>query len=118
MVRWNRTIRHGLWGVVLLASAQAAAQTLPTYDVRSGCQSSSQSIISSPQSASTCLRQEQEAHAQLERTWASFSSADRAECVGESSAGGFPSYADLQTCLQMSKDERAVRRKGRSTTGR
>lgn len=120
MVGWNRTIRHALWGLVLLAIPQAAVadQTLPTYDVRSGCQSSNQSIIGSPQSESTCLRQEQEAHAQLKKTWASFPNADRDECVGESSAGGFPSYADLQTCLQMSQDERALHRKNRSTTGR
>jgi hypothetical protein len=51
-----------------------------------------------------CVKSEMASRRQLMKQWSTFKPADRANCVGESTAGGFPSYTDLLTCLQMARD--------------
>jgi hypothetical protein len=107
-----------LWCSVLLAVPHAAAaqDRVPDYNVKPECQFT-QSVIPSPESEKQCLREEQAARVKLEQNWASYPSGDRAECVGESSTGGSPSYVDLLTCLEMTADARALQRKARATKG-
>ena len=103
--------------VLLAVPHPAAAQErVPDYNVKPECQFT-QSIIPSPESEKQCLREEQAARVKLEQNWSSYPSGDRAECVGESSTGGSPSYVDLLTCLEMTADARAMQRKARATKG-
>jgi len=104
--------RHFLLCAVLLAVPQAASagEGVPVYNVRPEC-NFTQSVIPSPESEKTCLREEQDARTKLEKNWASYADDDRSECVGESSSAGSPSYVDLLTCLEMSRDARALERK-------
>jgi hypothetical protein len=103
--------------VLLAVPHPAAAQeSVPDYNVKPECQFT-QSVIPSPESEQQCLREEQAARVKLEQNWASYPSGDRAECVGESSTGGSPSYVDLLTCLEMTADARALQRKARATKG-
>jgi hypothetical protein len=104
--------RHILWCAVLLAVPQAAsaAEGVPVYNVRPEC-NFTQSVIPSPESEKTCLREEQDARTKLEKNWASYADDDRSECIGESSSAGSPSYVDLLTCLEMNRDVRALERK-------
>ena len=51
-----------------------------------------------------CVKSEMAIRDQLVAQWSTFKASDRANCIGESTAGGFPSYTDLLTCLQMARD--------------
>jgi hypothetical protein len=41
---------------------------------------------------------------ELKTEWAQFSSADQTLCIGETTIGGFASYVELLTCLEMARD--------------
>jgi hypothetical protein len=51
----------------------------------------------------SCLKSEMAIRRQLVKQWSTFKPLNRANCVGESSAGGLPSYTGLLACLQMAK---------------
>jgi hypothetical protein len=51
----------------------------------------------------SCLKSEMAIRRQLLKQWSSFKSSNRLNCIGESSAGGLPSYTALLSCLQMAK---------------
>jgi hypothetical protein len=38
---------------------------------------------------------------QLQQAWTEFAGADKKTCVGETTIGGFASYVELLTCLEM-----------------
>ena len=44
---------------------------------------------------------EREARAQLEAQWGRFAESNRNVCVQQTYVGGYPSYDDVLTCLQM-----------------
>src|SRR3954468_18322771 len=48
-----------------------------------------------------CIRDEGQARAELQRQWAQFDPANRTSCVEETGIGGYPSYVEVMTCLQM-----------------
>jgi hypothetical protein len=52
----------------------------------------------------SCVTSEMAMREQLVKQWSSFKASDKANCIGEASAGGLSSYTDLMTCLQMAKD--------------
>ena len=52
-----------------------------------------------------CLRSEMAMRQRLARKWATYTADERANCIG-SETGGFASYSDLATCLQMAKRAR------------
>jgi hypothetical protein len=51
-----------------------------------------------------CSRDEAAALEQLKNGWARFVDTDRKACVGETTIGGFASYVELLTCLEMARD--------------
>ena len=51
-----------------------------------------------------CVNQELRIRNSLIKQWTTFSPESRRECVGEATAGGLSSYADLLTCLQIARD--------------
>jgi len=111
----RRAIHLAIVGALPLAwpCAAGAQDAVPVYNVKPECQFT-QSAVPSPENEKTCLREEQAARAKLEQKWASYPSADRQECVSESSTGGSPSYVDLLTCLEMTADARAMQRKNKA----
>jgi hypothetical protein len=52
----------------------------------------------------SCLKSEMAVRRQLIKQWSTFKPSNRASCIGESSAGGLPSYTGLLSCLQMAGD--------------
>ncbi len=52
----------------------------------------------------SCLKSEMAMRRKLVRQWPSFKPVNKANCIGEASAGGLPSYTGLLTCLQLAKD--------------
>jgi hypothetical protein len=47
------------------------------------------------------MNDEQKAKRQLAGQWSKFPAVSRASCTSQESIGGTPSYASLQTCLQI-----------------
>jgi len=58
------------------------------------------------QDLESCIKSEMAVRDQLVQQWSAFTATDKANCIGESTAGGLPSYTDLLTCLQMARDAR------------
>jgi hypothetical protein len=56
-----------------------------------------------------CVKSEQEVRNQVKEKWSSFSAADKKHCVALATTGGESSYTELLTCLEMSRDVRALR---------
>jgi hypothetical protein len=56
-----------------------------------------------------CLQSEQQVREQLKKAWSSFSTADKQHCVALAKTGGESSYTELLSCLEMSRDVRALK---------
>jgi hypothetical protein len=87
------------------------ADTVPHYDLNPVCRGIAQQggfdlepNGSARHDFKSCLKSEMAMRRQLVKQWSSFKPANKANCVGEASAGGLPSYTGLLTCLQMAKD--------------
>ena len=51
-----------------------------------------------------CVRDENDARKEIEPLWPQVSNADRNTCVSETTSGGYASYIELLTCLEMARD--------------
>jgi len=54
-----------------------------------------------------CIKSEMTMRHRLVRKWATYTPGEKTNCIG-SEAGGFASYTDLATCLQMAKQARKL----------
>ena len=63
----------------------------------------------------SCKRDEETARATLEKIWSQFDAADRQRCLSLTTLGGAPSYVELLTCVEMSRDVKSM--PDRSTDG-
>jgi hypothetical protein len=96
-----------LIGSHLLVAAPAA---VPSVDIGKTCQAATGVMSglmadSSPQrDLDVCLSSEQAARQQIIKDWATFSSAERTQCV--QSSVYLPSYVEWLTCLEMEKSVR------------
>jgi hypothetical protein len=52
----------------------------------------------------SCITSEMAVRRQLVKQWPTFKASNKANCIGENSAGGLSSYTGLLSCLQMAKD--------------
>jgi len=52
----------------------------------------------------TCMKSEMGIRHQLVKQWPTFKASNKANCIGENSAGGLPSYTGLLSCLQMAQE--------------
>jgi hypothetical protein len=92
--------------MVLGSQLSLAADRLPVLDVENGCRSSTEDAIMGGRNSRNCLDGEGTARAQLAQSWGQFSSEDKGHCVALVQTGGQPSYVELQSCLEMSRDAR------------
>jgi hypothetical protein len=58
----------------------------------------------------SCIDAEVEARQKVIGSWSTFQSGAQSICVRETQIGGVPSYVDLLTCLQLSKDATSLSR--------
>jgi hypothetical protein len=56
------------------------------------------------QDFNSCVKSEMAIRDHLVEQWSTFKASDKSNCIGETNAGGMPSYTDLLTCLQMARD--------------
>jgi hypothetical protein len=87
----------------------------PTLAVEAGCRESARMDPMQQVTAETCMQQESDARAQLVKSWDTFSAADRSHCQGLTRTGGMPSYVELLTCLEVSRDARQLRKQDPTT---
>jgi hypothetical protein len=78
------------------------SDTVPKFDIAKECRLESESS----NGVDRCARDEADARQQLETEWPQFVRADKSVCFGEATTGGFASYVDLLTCLEMARDAR------------
>jgi len=88
------------------------ADTVPDYKIDESCRgaaaASSAEGITQSQTLQACVNDENQAKQQLTPIWTTFTPALRAQCEGEATSGGLPSYVDLLVCLQLAKDNAAT----------
>jgi hypothetical protein len=54
------------------------------------------------------MNDEKAAREDLVKNWSSFSGADKTHCLSMVSTGGSPSYVELLSCLEMSRDAKKI----------
>lgn len=85
------------------------ADTVPRLNVEPSCRMSAGGTAGlMQQTVEACRKDEQDAHDQLVREWASFAPRDRATCVGLSKVGSDATYTEVLTCLEMMRDARRM----------
>ena len=78
---------------------------VPVYDVAPGCRAA---VTVMPGSFEACMKDEQNARAQLAAAWDRFAGPMRDNCVQTENTGGSPSYVELLTCMQMARDAKSL----------
>ncbi len=105
--------------VLLLAAAYSArADEVPVLNVDPVCRGIAQQAGDPSEkggpdlSFSQCVKNEELMRQKLSKEWSTFAPADRANCIGESKAGGEASYTDLVTCLELARDAQKLNAPG------
>ncbi len=83
----------------------AVADQVPAFDPARSCRAAAKLTTASLDS---CLGDERTAHDQLAKQWAQFAPADRTNCTQVTKTGGYPSYVELLTCLEMARDAKKL----------
>ncbi len=89
----------------------AFADSVPHYNLEPLCRGIAQqggmSLLpnqSGRKDYKSCMTSELAVRRQLVRQWRTFKASNKANCIGENSAGGLPSYTGLLSCLQMAQE--------------
>ena len=98
--------------LALVAQVTAAiADGVPHYNLAPICRGIAQqggmSLLpnqSAPKDYKSCITSEMGVRRQLVKQWPTFKASNKANCIGENSAGGLSSYTGLLSCLQMAQD--------------
>jgi hypothetical protein len=99
--------------ILLIANSAAQADDVPELNVDPVCRGIAQQAKDpgergGPDLAfAQCVKSEQAVRQKLIGEWSTFKPADKATCVG-SVNGGYASYTDLITCLEMARDARKL----------
>jgi hypothetical protein len=97
-------IMPALLPIILTAShVVLAADSLPKFDVERTCRPASAAAVLPGRDASACQRDEQDARNKLEQDWSQYSTTQRNHCKGFVALDRAPSYVELLTCLEISK---------------
>ncbi|MCJ2014003.1 hypothetical protein [Methylobacterium sp. J-076] len=98
-----RSLLPGAALLLGLAAGQAVADTVPDLDVEKTCRSAqtADSGVSDRASYDGCLRSERDAKRQAAEHWGSYSPAAKRQCEAQFKAGGYPSYVEMITCLEL-----------------
>ena len=87
-----------------------AADKMPELNMEPTCRAAATTGVRTQgvQDDSACKRSEKDARGKLEKSWDQFGANDRAHCVRLATRGGSPSYVELLTCLEMSKQANSL----------
>jgi hypothetical protein len=85
-----------------------ASDGVPTLKVEPSCKAAGAQGLMMGRTTESCLNDEKAAHADLVKTWSTFSGDDKSHCLSMVSTGGGPSYVELLSCLEMSRDAKKI----------
>ena len=85
-----------------------AADNVPTLKVEPSCKAAGVEGVITGRTADSCLNDEKAAREELVKNWATFSGDDKTHCLSMVSTGGSPSYVELLSCLEMSRDAKKI----------
>ena len=85
-----------------------AADQVPTFDTNRSCHVAAAGAAAINRNEDACKKDEHDARAKLEQQWAHFTPAQQTRCMSLSKLGGFPSYVELLTCLEMAADAKKL----------
>ena len=85
-----------------------AADAVPTLKVEPSCRAAGIDGMITGRTSESCLNDEKSAREDLTKTWSSFSADDKNHCLSMVSTGGGPSYVELLSCLEMSRDAKLI----------
>jgi hypothetical protein len=86
--------------ILATLSPIAVSGSVPQFDIARECRFEGGSNAVFEQ----CSRDETTALSQLRAEWPQFRRADQKNCMGATTTGGFASYVELLTCLEMARD--------------
>jgi hypothetical protein len=78
----------------------AVSESVPQFDIARECRFEGGSMPP----VERCWRDETIALSLLRAQWAQFGRTDQKLCMGATTTGGFASYVELLTCLEMARD--------------
>jgi hypothetical protein len=78
----------------------AVSDTVPKFDIVRECRLEGGSTVEFDR----CSQDEAEALEQLTSNWAQFTGVDKSSCLSVATVGGFASYVELLTCLEMARE--------------
>ena len=85
-----------------------AADNVPILKVEPSCKAAGAAGLMLGRTAESCLNDEKAAREDLVKSWSSFSADDKSHCLSMISTGGAPSYVELLSCLEMSRDAKKI----------
>jgi hypothetical protein len=100
------------------ATSNNTSSKVPTLNVKPSCKAAATSgmTVGTGRTEKSCIDDENAARQDLVKSWSTFGSDDRSHCRALISTGGEPSYVELLSCLEMSRDAKRVAR-GESPAG-
>lgn len=110
------SIRTAVFALLLATVPAAALDSVPTFDVRPSCRAATDSGASISKDIDSCVRTEHNARDVLRKDWTQYAAADRSTCAQTATMAGPPTYTQLLTCLEMTRDVKKIpREKGADT---
>ena len=94
--------------LALGSSLIMAADGVPTLKVEPSCKAAGAAGLMMGRTAESCMNDEKSAREDLVKTWSTFSADDKSHCLSMVSTGGGPSYVELLSCLEMSRDAKKI----------
>ncbi len=91
----------GFAALALMVAPAGAADGPPSLDIDKTCRSAASAGVNNNASQDGCLRSERSARDEVKRRWGEFTPAAKRQCEKQFDAGGFPSYVEMVTCLEL-----------------
>ena len=85
-----------------------AADNVPTLKVEPSCKAAGAAGLMMGRTTESCMNDEKTAREELVKNWSSLSGDDKSHCLSMVSTGGGPSYVELLSCLEMSRDAKKI----------
>jgi len=86
--------------IMAALSPIAVSDSVPQFDIVKECRFEGGPVGSFDR----CAQDEAAALSELKANWAKFGSVDQKTCMAATTNGGFVSYVELLTCLEMARD--------------
>jgi hypothetical protein len=84
------------------------AAEVPKLNIEPSCKAAGIEGMALGRTTQSCINDENTAHDQLVKDWSTYSADDKSHCLSMVSTGGSPSYVELLSCLEMSRDAKKI----------